>query len=408
MKTLTQHKKEENSSAGLDVTELLDLLKKFQQIELHDFEIEAKNLEFRFETGIGGSIMPQLKLPSAIATKPASLLQQTFTPPIDKYSGKIAEVTLGATKSQGGTRGKAITIGGEKSPAFYTFESPVINPPIVTLDVFDMEVPLSKAVKMHFKEVLHDPAEWAKLAVNKYGADMVTIHLISIDPLLKDAKPKDTLKTIEKVLQAVDVPLVIGGCGDPVKDTELFEEVATAFPGERFLLSSFTRDMEIEKIAKLAKKNNHAVLSFTPMDLNMARELNRKLYDYLSPQDIIIDLSTAALGYGLDYAFTNMERARLAGLMGDSELAHPMSSGTTNAWAAREAWLKMDDKWEPRELRGPLWEVTTALTLLLAGVDMFMMIHPAAVKTLKEVTKRLSSGQKADASKYLDWVSAKA
>jgi acetyl-CoA decarbonylase/synthase complex subunit delta len=247
----------------------------------------------------------------------------------------------------------------------------------------------------------------AKLAVNKFGADMVTIHLISIDPLLKDAPPKAALKTIEKVLQAVDVPLVIGGCGDPVKDEALFEEVAVAFPGERFLLSSLTRDMNIEKSAKLAKKNNHAVLSFTPMDLNMAREQNRKLYDYLAPEDIVMDLSTAALGYGLDYAFTNMERARLAGLMGDNELAHPMSSGTTNAWAAREAWLKMDVKWEPRELRGPLWEVTTALTLLLAGVDMFMMIHPAAVKTLKEVTKRLSSGQKADASKYLEWVTAK-
>jgi acetyl-CoA decarbonylase/synthase complex subunit delta len=120
-----------------------------------------------------------------------------------------------------------------------------------------------------------------------------------------------------------------------------------------------------------------------------------------------MDLTTAALGYGLDYAFTNMERARLAGLMGDAELAHPMSSGTTNAWAAREAWLKMAPEWEPRELRGPLWEVTTALTLLLAGVDLFMMMHPAAVKTLKEVTGQLVSGKKADASKFVDWVSLK-
>jgi acetyl-CoA decarbonylase/synthase complex subunit delta len=405
---LPHHEEKDNNPLKLN-SELLDLLAKFQELELEDFQMEVGDMELVFEPGMGGQFMPKLKLPQAIKTgKPTSLLQTPFLPPVETYPGKIAQVKLGATKAEGGTRGKTLTIGGETTPAFYTFERPTINPPIVTLDVFDMEVPLSKAVKMHFKEVLHDPAEWAKLAVNKYGADMVTIHLISIDPLLKDAQPKETLKTIEKVLQAVDVPLVIGGCGDPVKDRDLFEEVATAFPGERFLLSSFTRDMDIEKIAKLAKQNNHAVLSFTPMDLNMARELNRKLYDYLAPEDIVIDLSTAALGYGLDYAFTNMERARLAGLMGDGELAHPMSSGTTNAWAAREAWLKMDAKWEPKELRGPLWEVTTALTLLLAGVDLFMMIHPAAVKTLKEVTKRLTSGQKADASKYLDWVSVKA
>jgi len=405
---LPHHEKKDENPLKLN-EELLDLLTKFEELELEDFEMQAESLELSFASGMGGQFMPQLKLPPSIKTgKPLSLLQTPFLPPIENYPGKIASVKLGATKSEGGTRGKTITIGGETTPPFYTFERPTINPPIVTLDVFDMKVPLSKAVKMHFKEVIEDPAEWAKLAVNKYGADMVTIHLISTDPLLKDTKPKDALKTIENVLQAVDVPLVIGGCGDPVKDTALFEEVATAFSGERFLLNSFTRDMEIENIAKLAKKHNHAVLSFTPMDLNMARELNRKLYDYLAPEDVVIDLSTAALGYGLDYAFTNMERARLAGLMGDNELAHPMSSGTTNAWAAREAWLNMDEKWEPKELRGPLWELTTALTLLLAGVDLFMMIHPAAVKTLKEVTKRLTSGQKADASKYLDWVTVKA
>ena len=397
--------KKDDKDTGIDVNELLELLMKFQNLELHDFQLETKNLELRVAGGVAS--IPGLKLPNAIPTNPAALLQQNFTLPIEKYSSSITEVKLGATKSEGGTRGRSLTLGGEKSPAFYTFESPVIHKPVVTLDVFDMEVPLSKAVKMHVKEVMGDPAAWAKLAVEKFGADMVTIHLISIDPLLKDASAKSTLKTIENVMQAVDVPLVIGGCGDPEKDTALFEEVSQAFPGERFLLSSFTRDMNIENIAKLAKKNNHAVLAFTPMDLNMARELNRKLYDYLDREDIVMDLSTAALGYGLDYAFTNMERARLSGLLGDAELAHPMSSGTTNAWAAREAWLKMEDKWEPRELRGPLWEVTTALTLLLTGVDIFMMIHPAAVKTLKDVINNLSSGKKADPSKYLDWVSAK-
>jgi acetyl-CoA decarbonylase/synthase complex subunit delta len=271
-----------------------------------------------------------------------------------------------------------------------------------------MEVPLSKAVKMHVKEVVGDPAAWAKLAVEKFGADMVTMHLISVDPLLKDASPKDACKTIEKVLQAVDVPLVIGGCGDPVKDTAVFEEVCAQFPGERFLISSVTRDMDVEKCAKFIKKAGHAILSFTPMDLNLARELNRRLYDYVGREDIIMDLTTAALGYGLDYAFTNMERARMGGLMGDVELAHPMSSGTTNAWAAREAWLKMSAEWEPRELRGPLWEVTTAITLLLAGVDLFMMMHPAAVKTLKDVTNYLTSAKKADPSKYANWVTVKA
>ena len=401
-------KKKDNEGLKLS-NELLDALAKFQQIELEDFQMDVKDLEIVFEPGMAGQIIPKLKLPGAVAGgKPLSMVQVPFMPPIETYPNKISEVTLGATRRNGGTRGKSLTIGGEVSPAFYTFEGPVTHKPVITLDVFDMEVPLSKAVKMHVRDVVGDPAAWAKLAVEKFGADMVTVHLISIDPLLKDATPKDAVKTVEKILQAVDVPLVIGGCGDPVKDADVFEAICNAFPGERFLISSITRDMDVERCAKYVKKNGHAALSFTPMDLNLARELNRRLYDYLGKEDIVMDLTTAALGYGLDYAFTNMERARIGGLMGDSELAQPMSSGTTNAWAAREAWLKMSAEWEPRELRGPLWEVTTALTLLLAGVDLFMMMHPAAVKTLKDVTNYLTSSKKTDPAKYASWVTMKA
>lgn len=411
MNPTTHHNNDKKKDEGLQLSDdLLAALAKFKSIELEDFQMDVKELEILFEPGMAATVLPKLKLPSAasLGGKPTSLLSSSFLPPIEKYPNTIAEVKLGATKSEGGTRGKTVTIGGELSPAYYSFENQTPHKPIVTLDVFDMEVPLSKAVKMHVKEVVGDPAAWAKLAVEKFGADMVTMHLISIDPLLKDATPKDACKTIEKVLQAVDVPLVIGGCGDPVKDTALFEEVCAQFPGERFLMSSVTRDMDIDKCSKFIKKAGHAVLAFTPMDLNFARELNRRLFDYIPREDIIMDLTTAALGYGLDYAFTNMERARIGGLMGDLELAQPMSSGTTNAWAAREAWLKMSADWEPRELRGPLWEVTTALTLLTAGVDLFMMMHPAAVKTLKDVTSYLTANKKADPAKFLDWIKVKA
>ena len=408
---MPQDKKDDKKGVadGLGLSpEILELLAKFQEIEIEDFQMDVSEMELSFEPGMAGQMMPKLRLPPALKAKPVSMLQASFMPPIETYPARIAEVKLGGTRSEGGTRGKSITVGGESSPAFYTFERPIVHSPIITLDVFDMEVPLSKAVKMHVKDVVGDPAAWAKLAVEKFGADMVTVHLISIDPLLKNATPKDAVKTVENILQAVDVPLVIGGCGDPVKDTAVFAEIAERFKGERFLISSLTRDMDVEKCAKFVKKNGHAALSFTPMDLNLARELNRRLYDFMGKEDIIMDLTTAALGYGLDYAFTNMERARMAGLMGDPELAQPMSSGTTNAWAAREAWLKMSAEWEPRELRGPLWEVTTALTLLLAGVDLFMMMHPAAVKTMKDVTSKLVNGGKVDAAKFAEWVSVKA
>jgi len=405
---LSKKEKEENALGLKLSSRLLELLAKLQEIELEDFEMEVGDLELWLQPGVISTptSIPQKVLP-VIKAKPTEIIEAEFVPPIETYPGKVVEVKLGATKSEGGTRGKSIILGGETTPAFYTFERPTPHPPVITLDVFDMEVPLAKAVKMHVKDVLDDPAAWAKLAVEKFGADLVTVHLISVDPLLKDASPKEAVKTVEEVAQAVDVPLVIGGCGDPVKDTDVFAEITETFAGERFLISSITRDMDVEKCANFVKKHGHVALSFTPMDLNLARELNRRLYDFLPREDIVMDLTTAALGYGLDYAFTNMERARLAALMGDVELAHPMSSGTTNAWAAREAWMKMAPEWEPRELRGPLWELITALTLSLAGVDLFMMMHPAAVQTLKEVTRHLLSGGSGTAEKLVEWVSLK-
>ncbi|MGQ9726116.1 MAG: CO dehydrogenase/acetyl-CoA synthase subunit delta [Candidatus Bathycorpusculaceae bacterium] len=407
MKTLPKKEKEE--ALGIKLSpRLVELLAKLQEIELEDFEMSVGDLEIWIQPGAvaAPSVAPP-KIAPPVKAKPTQIIETEFMPPIETYPGKVVEVKLGATKSEGGTRGKSIIIGGEATPAFYTFERPMPHPPVIAVDVFDMKVPLPKAVKMHVKDVMEDPAGWAKLAVEKFGADLLTVHLISIDPLIRDASPKEAVKTIEEVAQAVDVPLIIGGCGDPVKDADVFEAVAETFSGERFLISSITRDMDVERCAKFIKKNGHVALSFTPMDLNLARELNRRLYDYLPKEDIVMDLTTAALGYGLDYAFTNMERARLAALMGDPELAHPMSSGTTNAWAAREAWLEMAPEWEPRELRGPLWEITTALALLLTGVDLFMMMHPAAVKTLKDIINQLLGGSSANADRFFEWVSMK-
>jgi len=167
-------------------------------------------------------------------------------------------------------------------------------------------------------------------------------------------------------------------------------------------------DMIVEHLkAEAVSNNEHVTIAFTPMDMNKARELNRKLFEILPREQIVIDTTTAALGYGLDYAFTTMERTRLAGLMGDPELAQPMASGTTNAWAAREAWMKMPQEWGPTELRGPIWETVTASTLLLAGVDYFMMMHPAAVKTLKDIIRNMTQEKAWKPARY-DWVGARA
>jgi acetyl-CoA decarbonylase/synthase complex subunit delta len=350
----------------------------------------------------------EIKYPTVDRASPivklAEIQEPGFLPPKAEYPGQIVEVRLGATKGEGGTRGKSIVIGGERDLTFFTSRGASTHPPIVACDVFDTKISLPTAIKTHIKDVIEDPAAWAKRCVDKFGADMITLQLTSIDPQLEDTAPKEAAKTVEEVLQAVDVPLGVGGCGNPVKDLAVFKEVSKVAEGERLLISSVSPWMDTEEAAKTIKKFGHVALALSGMDMNEARELNRTLYRILPRDQIVMDTSTASLGSGLEFTFALMVRIRLAALMGDYELQHPMSSGVTNAWFARESWKKMAPQWEPRELRGPLWETVTALSSLLAGVDYFMMMHPLAVKTIKAVIQRLTENVKT-VKKTPEWIS---
>ncbi len=379
-------------------TSLDDLFGDFAELVLENVTIELDELKL--------GLRPMVQQMAKAAVRPAlempkSLIPASFKPPLGEYPQAIQEITLGATKGQGGTRGNTVTIGGHTAPAWDLFQSPPKRPPIIAADVFDMPISLAKMVKMHYKEVLDDPAEWAKLVVDKYGADAVTLHLISTDRQLGDTSPNDAAKVIEEVLQAVKVPILIGSAGDPEKDGPVLAKAAEVCEGERTLLCSATVDV-YEEIAIAAKKHDQIVLSWTSIDINDQKELNRRLFEWITPEQIVIDPTTAALGYGLEYAFTIMQRMRLAGLLGDKELCFPISSGTTNAWAAREAWMK-NPELGPRELRGPIWESVTALALLLAGNDLFMMMHPAAIKTVHDLVDWMKEKQKIKPDEYPDW-----
>ncbi len=370
----------------------------------------SKILGFPVEQLFGGELKPQIeKKLEKKEELPRELIKAEFKPYKAKFPGKINEVTLGATPKEGGTRKYTITVGGERSLPFYFFDAEQPHLPVITIDVFDKPVPFPKAVREHYEDVMDDPAEWAKKVVKDFGADMVTIHLISTDPLLDDTPIHEAVKTVEEVLQAVKCPIVVGGSGNKEKDPPLLEKVAEVAEGERVLLASATLDTDWERIANAAKKHNQVVLAWTQLDINSQKTLNRYLLKKagLSPNSLVMDPTTAPLGYGIDYAFSNMERIRLAALKGDVDLAFPISSGTTNAWGAREAWMKEspisgDTSWGPRELRGPLWEIVTGLTLALAGVDIFMMLHPASVAVLKDVISMLGGKSKESVDK--DWL----
>jgi len=390
-----ERKKEKKNPTDLG---FLNLLNELKELELENVTFVVERLEFILQPQIIGLPAPR---GLEAARKLTEILASEFVPPIETYRGQVAEVILGATKAEGGTRSRTITIGGEKTPPFYSFEGEKPHPPVVVGDVFDMKISIPRPVRDHFGDAVEDPAEWARLYVEKYDADMIDLELISTDPLLKDTPASEAAKLVEEVLQAVDVPLIIGGSGSPKKDGEVLTKAAEVAEGERVLLSSATSDL-YKPIAEAAVKYGHNVLAWTSLEINQQKELNRKLFEYLPKERIVIDPTSAALGYGIEYAFTIMERMRLAALYGDQELQMPLCSATSNSWAAREAWRK-DPELGPRNLRGPLWEATSALAFLLAGVDLYIMLHPAAIKTLKDVSGWLMNKDSGGVNP-VDWV----
>ncbi len=360
------------------MTQLLKLLENTDTIELNEFRMDFEELELNIMPAIQQVVQTAQKQAQQAAIVREAILAEEFKPPIYDYPGEVAEVQLGA-----GTR-KPVFLGGQK--ALYRFEEPQPNPPVVTFDVFDIPMPgLPRPIREHFEDVMEHPGDWAKKAVKDFGANMITIHLIGTGPKVMDKTPQQAAAAIEEVLQAVDVPLVIGGSGDPQKDPLVLEAAAAAAEDERCLLASANLDLDYRKVAKSAVDYNHAVLSWAITDINMQKTLNKYLMkEGLTQKDIVMDPTTCALGYGIEFSIDVITRTRLAALKGDADLQMPMSSGTTNAWGSREAWMKKEE-WGPTDYRGPIWEIVTGLTMMLCGVDIFMMLHPQSVQMLREI-----------------------
>ncbi|MFX0009287.1 MAG: CO dehydrogenase/acetyl-CoA synthase subunit delta [Candidatus Hermodarchaeota archaeon] len=381
------------------------LMKDTDEIELTNVDLFAEYLEFQ--------MLPSIVQAAAQAVLPgigkAEWTSTKFSLDIN-FPGKIE--TIEFIRSNG----KKAVIGGEMVPPFYNFlglDKRNPHPPLVTYDVFDMgsEMMLPKPIKEEYKDVLATPAQWAKFAVDKFGAECVTFHSLGIDPGTLNWPVSKSKKLFEDILQAVDVPVIIGCSGNKEKDVEMFKELAAVSESEVLMLSAADK-ATWEEVIPLAVKYDHNCLLWTSLDLNNQIKMNKDALELGLPRNrIVMDPTCATLGYGVEYSFSIYQRMRVAGLLGETDLAYPISGGTTNAWGAREAWMseKQAPEWGAREYRGPMWEIINALTLSLVGLDLAMMFHPVAAKHVKDITKQFFAEipKHLEDRGYYDWVSAR-
>lgn len=304
----------------------------------------------------------------------------------EKYTNAIGQVTLGAKAAEGGTRTSTVTIGGEATAPFLPMEGALPNKPVVAVEVWDIVPPWSEAFNAFYGDVWNDPAAWAKKVVEN-GADIVYLKLVGADPDLENSKTaEDCVKTVKAVLGAVGVPLIVEGPGDPEKDNEVLGAVAEACAGENLALG-VAEQANYKSLVAACMVHKHCIIARTPLDINICKQLNILITEMGLPADkIVIDLLTSGLGYGIEYAYSVMERARSGALFGDKMLSMPIICTVGfESWRAKEANASQADfpGWGDQKDRGPLWEAMTAAALLQAGGSLLLMRHPDAVKYIK-------------------------
>jgi len=308
----------------------------------------------------------------------------------ESYSGGIKNITIGKGKS-------AVTVGGETGYPFYLFEGSMPNKPRVAMEIWDMEPEdWPESVLSCFKDVVSDPVAWAKKCVNDYGAEMIVLQLKSADPNGKNASPEEVAATVKKVSASIKVPLIIWGCANAKKDEEVLKKISEECQGANLTMGPVD-DKNYKGIGASAMGYNHTIISSSPIDVNLAKQINILLENLgVSTEKLIVDPTTGGLGYGMEYSYSVMERLKMAALsQGDDKLQYPIINNLGNeVWKCKEA--KLTEKEAPTlgdaEKRGILMESVGAVSYLLAGSDILIMRHPEAVRLVKSFIDLLADG----------------
>jgi acetyl-CoA decarbonylase/synthase, CODH/ACS complex subunit delta len=308
----------------------------------------------------------------------------------ESYTGSIREISLGKGDN-------AVTVGGEACYPFYQFEGAMPNKPRIAMEIWDMEPDeWPEAALAPFKDVISDPAAWAKKCVTEFGAEMIVLQLKSTDPNGNDAPAEDAAATVKKVLAAVDVPLIIWGTANVEKDEEVLKKIAEECQGENLILGP-VEDKNHKGIGAAAMGFGHTVIASSPIDVNLAKQCNILLENLGMPIDrMIIDPTTGGLGYGLEYSYSVMERLRMAALaQGDDKLQLPIINNLGNeVWKCKEAKQTAEEApllGDP-EKRGILMEAVGAVAYLMSGSNVLIMRHPESIRLVRSYIDLLSEG----------------
>ena len=311
----------------------------------------------------------------------------SFVPKTQPFSGKINAVTLG-------TGDKAIVIGGQNVLPFYTFDAAIENAPKIGIEVSDLASQWDVPGLNDFYAGCTTMADYAKKAETMEGGDFICLNFESADPNGANRSVADCVADAKAVAEVVTKPIVVMGCKNLEKDTELFSAMAEALAGKNVLFMSAKNENYKTVGASVALASGQKVGAETADDINLAKQLNIMLKGLNVPaESIVMNIGPAAVGYGYEYVASTLDRIRDAALkQSDADLQMPiLAPVSTDTWGVKESSASEEDEpaWGNREERGIGMEVSTAAASLTGGADAVIMRHPAAVATIKKFITEL-------------------
>jgi len=316
-------------------------------------------------------------------------------PVLEKWPGKVATLNIGATRQQGGSRRHVVQVGAEASLPCLSAEGALPHKPVIAFELWDAAaLDWPQELLKQYSGVINDPLDWAEKCAKDYKAGLLCVRLQGAHPDFGDKSPGEEAKFIGRLLKRTDTPLVILGCGDDAKDNLVLPACSEAAKAERCLIGDALQD-NYKTLTAAVLADGHSIIAESPIDINIAKQLNILISDMGLPLErIAINPTIGALGYGLEYAYSIMERARLAALAGDKTLACPfICFAGQESWRAKEAkaWAQEFPAWGPEAERGIIWEAITAAALIQAGADILVMRHPLAIEKINNYIAGVNS-----------------
>lgn len=310
-----------------------------------------------------------------------------FVAPKETYSGKVFEVAFGTDKPA--------VFGGEDVLTFHSFEGNVPNRPVIAYEVQDI-VPddWPETVKKVYEGVSGDVVKWAQYCQNELGAKAVALRLLGTHPDRENRSPEDAAKIVKDVLAAINVPLIVLGSNNAEKDSTVLVAVSEAAKGKNCIIGK-AQEANYKTIAAAAMANDHKLIAMSELDINLSKQLNILITQMgFDKEKLITDPMCSALGYGLEYTYSVMERIRLAALTQNDATMQPPMLGDVGmyVWKVKETQASEADlpQWGSLQERGIAWEAVTAGSLLIAGAELLIMRHPEAVRAVEKFIDELT------------------